>query len=110
MYCSIKIQEKKKMKPKVKKREVLLGNIIEALYSEVEDLPVSEKTKSAMVAMMLGAKLKKKGRESPLTNSRLWVAPDKPGCTLKPTHGIAPLHSTFLWLVTASGKSPHWNR
>ena len=45
-------------------REVVstIGDLIEALYCEIDSLPLSDAAKSAMVTIMLGDIVKRKGR------------------------------------------------
>lgn len=48
--------------PNKLKANVKIGDLIEALYSQVEELELPEATKSMMVTMMLGDVLKRDGR------------------------------------------------
>ncbi len=52
------------MKTCEKNREVIssVGDLVEALYTEVDPLPLSDVAKNALVMVMLGDILKRKGK------------------------------------------------
>ena len=55
----------KNMNDQEKNRKVVssIGELVEALYKEVANLPLSEQSKSALITIMMGDVLKRSGRQ-----------------------------------------------
>jgi hypothetical protein len=47
---------------KTKEAVLTIGDLVESLYAEVSDLPLSETAKNALVMVMMGDLLKTRGR------------------------------------------------